>query len=480
MRMVSVRLTSIVALLLLAGSSASAQAVQLPFSAQQGDEIAYRFEVEADDGTVIRNFSGTPVFTVTSVKPGQIALNVSQTHLKEEHKFKDPRTRGIIRSLMLGLIPEPRSLTIDERGRVVNQKGGVPLPYALGELALAVIEPRPADAQDSWEQTQQTTLTVSSSMFPRLRIADPTAKHLNAEEQTKFRVTGTTDQETTLERTYSFATIERTDDGPRYELTGKGDVKVSRKDGFVNSFDSRLTMIVRDDNSSDKTNIHLAFVRMTPEELKNYKTLMAAQAADRVAPPSPQERQEILDEIASGEDLRIQKALQKLAPKQPEAPDPELAAAVAKCLKIDRNFVQTAAAQALIHWATSAEAPALIESLANTNSLVANASEEALVALDYEPAIPEIMKRIKSPSSRIPASKALQKFGDRAEVPVHDLFNDEDRSVRMEAARILKEIGTQKSISLLEDRAANDADNTVKFLCKQALEAVKAKVKRST
>ncbi|MCA9081641.1 MAG: HEAT repeat domain-containing protein, partial [Planctomycetaceae bacterium] len=457
-----------------------AEPVALPVSGKAGEQVAYLFEMEADDGTVIRNFRATPILKIDAVENGNLRISVGETSLKEEHKFKNPQTRGIIRNYGLPISREARSLTIDPRCRIVTSKGEIGLPFAQGELLETILEARPEAPQDQWERTRDTTLTISSSLFPRLLLSDPNATRLNAEETVAFRVLKVTEQEVTLERTYSFTTVERSGDGPRYEMSGKGELKIGRADGFPQSFDGRVKITTRDEGSAKTTDIHLGYARMTPDELKNYRTLLTAEADARIAPPSPQERQEFLDVIQGGEALKMRDVLDKIAPKMPEGEDAEVAAVIAKCLTHDQNFVQVSAAKAMINWATEAEAAALIDSLKNTNSLVTKAAEQALVRLNHTAAIPAIVDRVKAPATRIPASKALQQFGSVAEEEVHKLFTENDRSVRMEAAKILGEIGTSKSLPLLEDRAVNDTDNTVKYLTKKALDAVRARVQNGT
>ncbi|MCA9046880.1 MAG: hypothetical protein KDA69_21295, partial [Planctomycetaceae bacterium] len=328
---------------------AAAEPVLLRVTHTSDSKFAYQIEIETDDETTVRKFSTMPVFAVTKIDDHSTELVVTRFGLQQKSEFKNTNTRGLIMPVAPSSSGGEIRLTVDQRGRLVKQRGQASLPFALGNIPNVCLEQWPQEAADAWMRTSETTVGVSSSTFLRAipYQSSGSGEHLNAEEQFDFKVVEANENSVTIRRDYRLATIEQVDGESRFELTHGGNLIVDRQSGQLLSFQGDGEFVSRDPSQTSTTHIKISVSRLSDAELKGLEELWASEAADRVSAPSPEERLDLLAALRSGDVPKMQKALATLGPKSPEEPDVEMAAELAKCLEHQHNFIQSSAALAL-------------------------------------------------------------------------------------------------------------------------------------
>jgi len=303
-------------------------------------------------------------------------------------------------------------------------------------------------------------------------LRDDSAEIINAEEEETYKVVNVTDQNVTVERTYTLETVERVDGEPRMEMEGKGMLQFERESGWPLEYSYDVVFVIREENQTTKYPIKLTMKRQSEDEIVEYEKQMAAAAAARVAPPSEDQREEWLTALTSDDKNSARSAMTALYPKSPENPDAEIAAALAKWLFHDDKSTRLSAANALKNWATEAEEDALIEALGDDFIPVPGPAAEALGRLKSAKAVQPLADQILVNQTRYTASKALKLIGPAAEGAVLELLANSEWQVRLEATRILTEVGTPQGVPSLQKIAANDENALVKLTAKSAIEAI--------
>jgi HEAT repeat protein len=180
-----------------------------------------------------------------------------------------------------------------------------------------------------------------------------------------------------------------------------------------------------------------------------------------------------------------QDALRWLASAKPDAERRQEAAKdIALRLNDDEMPVRAAAAKALAVWGSKAQVPELLEALKSSRDHPERlAIIDALGKLGDQRAAAPIAARLTDRSDRSAAAQALIAIGTPAETEVLKYLDHADAPVRVEAQKILKSIGTAKTVAELERRVArlqNDksaAARTQSFQFKGIIDSIKQRTK---
>ena len=127
-----------------------------------------------------------------------------------------------------------------------------------------------------------------------------------------------------------------------------------------------------------------------------------------------------------------------------------MAKAVEPLLKDPDGFTRADAAKALGVWGGRENTPALVAGLKDPAFNVRWAVLDAIAALK-DPAAAGPVAEFLGTNDRGKASEALKKMGPAAEEVVLPYLNHADVFTRMETAKILQVIGTQKSVPALQN-----------------------------
>ena len=462
--------------------AAAADPVELRYRWEAGARHAYEVKVTADHGDAVETLTGTPLLIVESAEDGQARMRLENSQLISVRQAKNP---GRVRIPAAPRIPTDlgrgfrgHELTLDNRGRVINQRGESQLPFVLGNLAQVLIEPLPADAVESWTQTESTTIRISSEWPPRSPFRrDVEQERLNAEETTTFTITDVSADAVVIQKEYRLATIETVKDQPRMELAGSGEITFDRQRQLPTALDYKASFIVREDNQEVKHPLTVTYRLLSAEELAAYDERVAAAAAEMKAAPTGEQREALLADLSSNEVTRGRKALIEIQPKEPPADqmDADLAAALAKWLGSDDQSLRHLAAQALEKWGTSEEIPQLLAALDDDSQIVANSAMKALGRLHATEAVERLVTNLAESRSRLAASEALKAIGADAEDQTLTALDDAEWVVRLEACRILEVIGTEKSVERLRTASQEDENALIRQVSKQAADAIEAR-----
>jgi hypothetical protein len=480
-RLLAVGLT----VLLLPVALRAAEPVKLRYGWQGGQRYAFEIEIVADRGEEIETLKGTPVLRVESVDRDGAKIVLQNKDLASTTRAKQPG-RGAFRFPSPPRIPRGpggpfgaftgHEMTLDDRGRVVNQRGESQLPFVLGNLSQLLVEPLPAEAEAQWSRTESTGIRISSEWPPRSPFRQDVEKErLNAEETTRVTVEKVTPEAATLKREYRLQTVEAVDGKPRMEFSGSGTITFDRRRNLLSSMDYAANFIVRESNTETRYPITVKFHLLSDAELAEYEAKQARLAAERKAAPQGDERAQLIADLNSGDINKARPAILTLNGKEPDQPDAEMASALALFLSGEDKSLRSISAQILEKWATDAEIDPLVAALTDDSPVVVNAAMKALGRLRAAAAIDPIAEGLGTNQTRIAASAALIMMGSAAEEKVAGLLQHDDWVTRMEAAKVLKEIGTAKSLEALGSAARVDDNGLVKKFAAEAVEAIEAR-----
>jgi predicted Zn finger-like uncharacterized protein len=210
----------------------------------------------------------------------------------------------------------------------------------------------------------------------------------------------------------------------------------------------------------------------------------AAPGAGEPPPPAEAATEEItsaelsqlLAQIRTGNTAQRRNAVNKLAKSMPiERRRAEVARLLNKLLQAEtEQFARMFTLRALAVWGTKESVTAILPLVADSNLFVRWEAMKALGALKDERAAEPIAKRLTEGQDRPHASQALQALGGKAEKAVQPYLKHDDWTVRLEACRILKVIGTKESKPALS-AAAEDGNRIVANEAKRALEAAEGR-----
>jgi hypothetical protein len=172
-------------------------------------------------------------------------------------------------------------------------------------------------------------------------------------------------------------------------------------------------------------------------------------------------------------------ACDRLARAAPGAEGKEVAAALAPLLTDADLFTRCAAIKAHMNWAGKDGVSAYYDLLKSDNNFVARALLiEGLAKLDGAKAAAAIAARLPDAADRGAAARALRGMGTAAEGAVAAQLGHREWTVRLEACRILKDIGTANSVPALKVAGAGLDRNlapAVERLANEAIAAISAR-----
>lgn len=501
-----IRPLAYVLMCLSAEAPASKQQPPARYTFSADTTLIYRVEIRADKGDLVEVHSGRPQLKVFGpASSGGTRLGLAFAGLGGRTELTPERPPGQAEPLT-GPRPFPsvmpmapatfgfHELTVDERGRIIREKGAIPLPHALGSVATLLLEPLPEKPASSWTRTEKTILTVGreAGSFGTRMLPPPPAPYgrftderesLAAEETSSFNPDAQGKDTIRYKREYRMATIAKAGGDPRFELELSGTHTADTATALPVEIDLKGKLTSRRENLTVKIPITVSIHRMSEAELAKIKEEQAKAASDskakaeeearkRKQPFTKAERESLLESLSRPESRKVREALRAIDKREPEKPDPVIAAKLATLLGSSDRFLAMQAAKALEHHATEAEAGALLKELDSSDIFVAQACIKALGKLKSKKAPGAIVTKMANPSLRFQAVEALKAMGSMAEDAVVPLLKSDDWNMRMTACDILAAIGTQKSAKHLTKLAESDEHVSVKSKAREALDAL--------
>jgi HEAT repeat protein len=208
-----------------------------------------------------------------------------------------------------------------------------------------------------------------------------------------------------------------------------------------------------------------------PESLHARNTI---QAIRERMPLTAGEWSSALDDLKATDPQRRARAASRIAATPPSAD--RRADVVARLdMLLNDHFpdVCAAAAKGLSRWAGSEAIPLLSKRMEGFNPPMHNAAIDALAEMKSAEAATAIARRLPDVHDRARATKALKAMDAKvAEKAVLPLLENTDAFVRVEAVKVLVDVGGRDSIAPLE-KLANDNNVFYSDLARQAIEAIK-------
>jgi hypothetical protein len=345
----------------------------------------------------------------------------------------------------------------------------------LGNLSELMIEPLPGKNEKTWTFEETTKIGVTNSRFPFPRpsiFRDRDTTVINATERADYSIKSDENDKVVVEKKYTLTTDVKVNDKPKLELTGTGTFTLDPKRGVISGINYKMTFAAREAADETEVPITITVTLLSEEEQKKLIEQRKAAAARAAQPIAEADYPAILENLKSDNAAKYLGAANKLASKSPASPSPEIAKQLASMLGDDKSGTRFTAARALQKWATDDVVPQLIAALQDKNPSVRGSVMNALANLKAEKGIEPIAELLPTGLSRLQASKALKKYGSAAETAVAKQLKADEWVVRLEACRILKEIGTKKSLKALDDVASSDSNILVKNTAKDAMKTI--------
>jgi HEAT repeat protein len=177
-----------------------------------------------------------------------------------------------------------------------------------------------------------------------------------------------------------------------------------------------------------------------------------------------------LEDLSSWDKARRHAAVVHLRDAPPARDRSRIAAALVVRLKDDSDrAVRTEAAAALATWGTADTVPALVAALKDADPFVKRKAMETVAKRKDPSAAGPLAACLKT--ERHHAAECLKRYGPGAEEAVLPYLDDDDGWVRLEAAKVLQEIGTAHSLPALR-QAASGHDGLLPGAAKQAVNAI--------
>ncbi len=455
-----------VCILLPAGNFLAAQenVPALRFGFQAGKQYAFEVKIQAEEEKYDEIRQGVLTYTVTSAKDSEFVLRPSgnlPVQIKPHpNEMIIPRGFPPMGPMVLRGFGGPQGITFNRQGEKIVSRELTPLPYLLGDMELLVIEEFPAQAKPSWEKEREVEVVErdSSGPFPRLAFATrfDSGKHTAAKEQINYSIVKKEDNTLEISKKYSLRSIPEADKPSRFELTGEGQFIFDLGEGVIRSLTMNYECRENEKNVIRKYPITLTFHLLSPEELAEHqkKAEQSRAAMEKAKEPkefASGERAQLIKDLRSSDTHRIQSAADRLAKAPADENPAEVAKALLPLLDNSDEWVQRAAAKALVVWATPETENALIKASQSDDVFVRGPVIQALGKLKTAKAAEAVAAQMYQQNNRQDVSKALKAMGPIAEEATINLLKDRDMWVRGEACSVLGEIGGKKSLQALRD-----------------------------
>lgn len=461
---------------------------------QSGKSYAYSVHIEADSPSSVDTENGTITYTVTSANSDSTTL-ASRGTLIPTSRSKGSRLGGIPRPPMFnrfrfgGLrsaLTPPNEVKIDSYGQVLSARGESPLPRALGDLTLLVIDPLPKDNANDWQTSTDCAivLTEVTRLNPRSAFGREETTRLPAREQARYTVQASRGVNRIIKKHYELRTAEMVEGAPRIEMIGDGEITFNTETGIPQEMTFKATLTEHPNaNTMLKTPITVTYKLLegqpaapVPNQANVPNTVAPGNPAVALKPVlqpvSNAEIAQALSDLRSQDGFKRGAGVRKLETAEPAGDRRAVVEALTAFLADKESFNRCSAVKALAHWGGKDAVPTLVKQLDDEAFNVRWAVFDALGPLKDGRGAEGVAKWLKK--DRGFASRSLQAMGPVAEPAVVKYLQDEDDFVRMEACNILKVVGTRSSLPALQTVARRQGGLSPHF-AQEAISAIQSR-----
>lgn len=479
----------------------AAEKTSLKYDWEKGQQFAYRIKIEVVRDHYSEIFSGIEQYTVTKSNADGFSIRCSgklNTQTKSDsNRLRIPPTRmlryqspftGLFHS-MIGAF-EPHILNVNRYGEINTIKGASSLPYLIGNLSEINLIPLSPKGDSEWSENENTKISIiSTDRFPRAFRGSNVEKTMGAKQNTEYKITSQTPDEATIEVKHSYRTVAMVDGSPEVELSGTGTIQFDKKQGGVKSLNLKYKLFRRSKTSVHKIPITIASTQLSEAELLKYKADQKALREKHQA--EMQKRKEaskfeipenidadlkkILTDLATTDVFKRKFALKQLSEAKPKQENPDISKILIKLLNSGDIIVVSDASKALVIWSTKADVPALIKLLPQVNILGLEGVIDAILKHRTLEGVKAVAELLKDPTKSHNASKKLIAYGSDAEDAVLDQLDPSNFITLVNIFRVLKEIGTEKSLKKISKVSESTDDKRFQFQATSTIKSIKAR-----
>jgi hypothetical protein len=451
--------------------NAPSAAPDLLYDWKPGRTLSYKLSIDADLGNFTETHRGPISLGVQATEGGRTTLSAHESLFAERREKQPDALRRMIPRfspsvLRPGLGLDLRFITVDAKGRRLQESGRGELPYLLGDASELVVDLLPGTKETSWEVSSSPTIEASSDRFPGLSQANEAKTRYPARQTIRYKLGPAVQGRWVLEKSIQLQTQEQAGDGPVLSLVMTGKSQFDPALGVFRQGELDGVMTARSETVVRRIPIHASFEYVDRADAP-------AGAPDSTPPPllSPQVLAKLMEELGSTDPWKVRKAADQLARAKLDADRrPRIASALEGLLEDPDGFTRAAAVKALKVWRTPTSLPLLIRAVADESFVVRHTAMEILGEEKEARAVDAIVKQL--PRDRRQAADALRQIGGPAESSVVKLLDNLDPFVRREACEILQQIGGKGSLDALT-KSLEDPDVFVQAAARKAMEQIR-------
>lgn len=372
----------------------------------------------------------------------------------------------------------PEVIKVDRQGRIVSMTSGSRLPLFLGRAAHQPFEPLSPLDENPWTVVTDIALrtrTMDWLTVPGLGSSRPV--ELPGREKSIYTLQGSADNLLTVKKTYEAASAALVDGKPQVAISAEGVLTFDLRRGLFASSVMKVRVAVHEGAVRVEVPIQVSYQLVSEEEEAQQKAAadkLAKESAEMVKemnrPVTIADLPELIEDLQSADIRKATAARSRLRNKSNQPGDRKFAAAVEKYLQHDNEKVREAAAEALAACATSENLPALLKLLDSDSTMVRHYVVQALGRLKSPAAIDRLVERLAKGDASVVS--ALTQIGPAVEPAMLKLFSQGDRAVRQHALQVLMQVGTAKSLPVLE-KFRNNADPLSKALVDSTIQLIR-------
>lgn len=453
--------------------------VSLRYTAQAGQTNVYRVEIEAQGESGREVVTGTVLVSSREVAPNLIGLTFrGQLRPKPMQgmpaiPFYRPGGPPTLMNLFSGPPMEAKELVIRPDGRLVRQAGDIALPVPLGQWAGSLIQSYPGEAFAGTEEEKEVMIFdepllmgplsgpgAAPGSYPMMSYYPGRVPQgvLAATQKSRMRVTAATAETVTLQKTVALDSLMLTGTEPRVSASSQGEIVVDRASGWPKRIDMQCKTVAVTENSSRRSVLAL-----------RWQLVEGAERDAALAPPPPPRPVEakvaetdlpkLMERLESEDTFTRELAARELSNAKWEPLPPDVARLAVKLAGDQNSSVRQCALTVLANYGAKEHVPLLLKALnqpddASTRLTVAKGLGRLQDPRAAEP-LAEMLAEGATESSRYRGDnqvvEALTRLGPAAEPAVLALFKEKSLDTRISACRVLKVIGTKKSLPTLKD-----------------------------
>jgi hypothetical protein len=447
---------------------------KLSYAFQKDREYLYNVKIAADLPTEDLTAEGTYTCKVTDAADSQFTWQVFGNLAERAkpkpgaaipfgsrpgfpippHRFGPPG--GFPR---FGQPVRPAGTTIGRQGNLIIEGRLTAVPFLLGYAEMLFIEPFPKDAKSAWDtQTGLGIIEKNQSSWHHIGPFSETEVAHGATERIDFGLLETKPDTARISKKYALKTAADAGGATQIDMSGDGEFEFDRKEGVIRSETMKYEIRLTEKNVNVTVPFTLNFRLLSAAEAAEHKKKLAdaAAAAAEAAKPRPLvggatgERVQLLKDLQSGDNQRIQAAAQRLSKGiRDDNPGP-ISRALCRAMKTSNQWTQPHVLEALKIWATPDAEKTVIAATKDSSPFINGPAIEALQHFRSEAAAEAAGAALADLRTRGNAAIALKAMGRIAEPYVIPSASSKDVFVRKEAWNLLAVIGGKKSLEALK------------------------------